>query len=156
MGPSARARKKRSETQKTNLPPPHPTHSPRASAPSDGTPGFTNPLEALVKADTARSPLAAGRTPLGPALRVPTPPASASTRLPGVASLASLPSYPADFVRRRLLVFVSIVIGYACYYLTRNSLTYAAPVMVADAALGMDITQVRESGSVGVGSFFPP
>ena len=139
-GHHARAKEKRGRTPKTNLP--SPQHSPRASAPSDGIPSFTNPLEALVKADTARSPLAAGRTPLGPALRVPTPPASSSTRLPGVASLASLPSYPADFVRRRLLVFGSIVIGYACYYLTRNSLTYAAPVMVADAALGMDITQV--------------
>lgn len=31
---------------------------------------------------------------------------------------------------------------YSCYYLTRNSLTYTAPVMVADAALKMDITQV--------------
>ena len=31
---------------------------------------------------------------------------------------------------------------YACYYLTRNSLTYTAPVMVADASLKMDITQV--------------
>ena len=32
---------------------------------------------------------------------------------------------------------------YACYYLTRNSLTYTAPVMVADASLKMDITQVQ-------------
>lgn len=43
---------------------------------------------------------------------------------------------------RRLLGFVGIVLGYSCYYLTRNSLTYTAPVMVADAALNMDITQV--------------
>ena len=34
---------------------------------------------------------------------------------------------------------------YACYYLTRNSLTYTAPVMVADASLKMDITQVQHS-----------
>jgi len=46
-------------------------------------------------------------------------------------------------VLRRLLGFVGIVLGYSCYYLTRNSLTYTAPVMVADAALNMDITQVR-------------
>ena len=32
---------------------------------------------------------------------------------------------------------------YAAYYLTRNSLTYTAPVMVADPALKMDISQVR-------------
>ena len=31
---------------------------------------------------------------------------------------------------------------YACYYLTRNSLTYTAPVMVSDPTLKMDITQV--------------
>lgn len=31
---------------------------------------------------------------------------------------------------------------YASYYLTRNSLTYTAPVMVSDATLKMDITQV--------------
>ena len=33
--------------------------------------------------------------------------------------------------------------SYATYYLTRNSLTYTAPVMVADPALRMDITQAR-------------
>ena len=32
---------------------------------------------------------------------------------------------------------------YACYYLTRNSLTYTAPVMVSDPSLKMDITQVQ-------------
>lgn len=32
---------------------------------------------------------------------------------------------------------------YASYYLTRNSLTYTAPVMVSDPSLKMDITQVR-------------
>ena len=37
---------------------------------------------------------------------------------------------------------------YACYYLTRNSLTYTAPVMVADAALKMDITQVGVMTSI--------
>lgn len=34
---------------------------------------------------------------------------------------------------------------YACYYLTRNSLTYTAPVMVSDPSLNMDITQVRST-----------
>jgi sugar phosphate permease len=63
-------------------------------------------------------------------------------------SLQDLPEYPADFVRRRLVVFVGIVVGYACYYLTRNSLTYTAPVMVADASLKMDITQVGTMTSI--------
>ena len=89
-----------------------------------------------------------------------------------MASLQDYESYPADFVRRRLVVFVSIVIGcavaalqatccsphvvpkalgwlgrYAAYYLTRNSLTYTAPVMVADKALHMDITQASPSAT---------
>lgn len=63
-------------------------------------------------------------------------------------SLQDLPSYPEDFVRRRLIVFIGIVIGYACYYLTRNSLTYTAPVMTADPALKMDITQVGTMTSI--------
>lgn len=37
---------------------------------------------------------------------------------------------------------------YACFYLTRNSLTYTAPVMVADPALKMDITQVGTMTSI--------
>ncbi|CAK0755091.1 hypothetical protein CVIRNUC_002347 [Coccomyxa viridis] len=57
-------------------------------------------------------------------------------------SLQDYESYPKQFVVRRLVVFVGIVIGYACYYLTRNSLTYTAPVMVSDPSLKMDITQV--------------
>lgn len=48
----------------------------------------------------------------------------------GVKSLSELPAYPGDFVRRRLITFVGIVLGYSCFYLTRNSLTYTAPVMV--------------------------
>lgn len=46
------------------------------------------------------------------------------------------------------MVFFSIVIGYSCYYLTRNSLTYTAPVMVADPKLGMDITQIGAMTSI--------
>jgi sugar phosphate permease len=48
------------------------------------------------------------------------------------ASLSDLPAYPKDFVRRRLLTFVGIVLGYSCFYLTRNSLTYTAPAMVRE------------------------
>lgn len=57
-------------------------------------------------------------------------------------SLSELPAYPKDFVRRRLVTFISIVLGYSCFYLTRNSLTYTAPVMVADKTLGFTITDV--------------
>ncbi|KAI8474856.1 MAG: hexose-phosphate transporter, major isoform [Monoraphidium minutum] len=56
--------------------------------------------------------------------------------------------YPREFTMRRLLVFASIVLGYSCYYLTRNSLTYTAPVMVADPKLGMDITQIGAMTSI--------
>lgn len=37
---------------------------------------------------------------------------------------------------------------YSSYYLTRNSLTYTAPVMVADPTLGMDITMIGAMTSV--------
>jgi len=42
----------------------------------------------------------------------------------------------------RLITFVGIVLGYSCFYLTRNSLTYTAPAMVADAALGISMTDI--------------
>lgn len=32
--------------------------------------------------------------------------------------------------------------SYSCFYLTRNSLTYTAPAMVADASTGIGITEV--------------
>lgn len=56
--------------------------------------------------------------------------AAAGGAAAGVKSLSELPAYPGDFVRRRLITFVGIVLGYSCFYLTRNSLTYTAPVMV--------------------------
>lgn len=51
-------------------------------------------------------------------------------------------SPPSQFVRHRLGVFLSILLGYACYYLTRNSLTFTAPVMVATPELGLTITSI--------------
>jgi OPA family sugar phosphate sensor protein UhpC-like MFS transporter len=45
-------------------------------------------------------------------------------------------------VRHRIGVFLSILLGYACYYLTRNSLTFTAPVMVATPSLGLTITDI--------------
>eukprot|EP00200_Dunaliella_tertiolecta_P006156 CAMPEP_0202343192 /NCGR_PEP_ID=MMETSP1126-20121109/3422_1 /ASSEMBLY_ACC=CAM_ASM_000457 /TAXON_ID=3047 /ORGANISM="Dunaliella tertiolecta, Strain CCMP1320" /LENGTH=519 /DNA_ID=CAMNT_0048934233 /DNA_START=351 /DNA_END=1911 /DNA_ORIENTATION=- len=64
------------------------------------------------------------------------------------AQAVEQPQYSGQFIRRRLLVFIGIVIGYSSYYLTRNSLTYTAPVMVADPKLGMDITQVGAMTSI--------
>eukprot|EP00854_Cymbomonas_tetramitiformis_P009797 gene9797-11605_t len=46
------------------------------------------------------------------------------------------------FTFRRLGIFACILFGYSCYYLTRNSLTFTAPVLVADAALGMDVVSI--------------
>ena len=54
---------------------------------------------------------------------------------------APLPSL-AQFLRHRVGVFLSILVGYACYYLTRNSLTFTAPVMVATPELGLTITSI--------------
>lgn len=61
-------------------------------------------------------------------------PVQAASTPAAVKSLSELPAYPADFVRRRLLTFAGIVLGYSCFYLTRNSLTYTAPVMVRPPA----------------------
>ncbi len=36
---------------------------------------------------------------------------------------------------------------YSCFYLTRNSLTYTAPAMVADPSLGIGITEVGHIAS---------
>lgn len=59
-----------------------------------------------------------------------------------VSSLSELPEYPKDFLRRRWITFMGIVLGYSCFYLTRNSLTYTAPAMVADKVLGLSMTDV--------------
>tara|TARA_B100001540_G_C15814237_1_gene646207 strand:- start:885 stop:2732 length:1848 start_codon:yes stop_codon:yes gene_type:complete len=59
----------------------------------------------------------------------------------GESSL-ELKEYSPQFLRVRMGVFLSILIGYSCYYLTRNSLTFTAPAMVATASLGLDITSI--------------
>jgi sugar phosphate permease len=56
--------------------------------------------------------------------------ASASASL--AAPNGGEPNDSARFRRTRLRVFISIIVGYACYYLTRNSLTYVAPAMSLD------------------------
>jgi len=50
--------------------------------------------------------------------------------------------YSDSFLKVRIGVFLSILLGYSCYYLTRNSLTFTAPVMVATPGLGLDITSI--------------
>ncbi|KAK9864915.1 hypothetical protein WJX84_009121 [Apatococcus fuscideae] len=97
--------------------------------------------EILVKADTG---LPADHNPNSSA---PIP-SAAGTDPSKFTSMQDYGSYPKAFVTRRLVTFVGIVIGYACFYLTRNSLTYTAPVMVADPALKMDITQVGTMTSI--------
>ena len=48
--------------------------------------------------------------------------------------------YTKAFLFNRLLVFAGLVIGYACFYITRNSFIYTAPVMVDAGVITM--TQV--------------
>ena len=50
--------------------------------------------------------------------------------------------YSDSFLKVRIGVFLSILLGYSCYYLTRNSLTFTAPAMVATPGLGLDITSI--------------
>ena len=38
---------------------------------------------------------------------------------------------------------------YSCFYLTRNSLTYTAPAMVADGTLGIGLSEVRGGRAEG-------
>lgn len=71
----------------------------------------------------------------------------AAPQEPDAAAAAAAP-YSADFVRRRLLVFAGIVIGYTTFYLTRGSLTYSAPAMVADPALGFNLTHIGTMTSI--------
>ncbi|XRB19043.1 MFS domain-containing protein [Pseudoscourfieldia marina] len=56
-----------------------------------------------------------------------------------------------QFQVRRLFVFLGILLGYSCYYLTRNSMTYTAPVLIASdtgKALGLDITSIGALTSI--------
>jgi len=58
-------------------------------------------------------------------------------------AMDALPTDTPRFRRTRMVTFVSIAVGYASYYLARNSLTYVAPVMLASLGGGrFDITTV--------------
>lgn len=47
-----------------------------------------------------------------------------------------------------MITFIGLWIGYGAFYLTRNSLTYVAPVMLNDPALGLNLSQVGGLTSV--------
>lgn len=57
-------------------------------------------------------------------------------------------SPPRAFLRQRLLVFGGILLGYASYYITRSSLTFTAPVMMAEPSLGVDLVSWMATCSV--------
>lgn len=59
-----------------------------------------------------------------------------------LAETESKTGHGQEFLRVRFGVFISILLGYSCYYLTRNSLTFTAPAMVATPSLGLDITSI--------------
>jgi MFS transporter, OPA family, sugar phosphate sensor protein UhpC len=96
------------------------------------------------------------------ALKQQTQPATATTMTPEErrASLLQLdkanqppphelsPTYSAEFVRRRWWAFAGIVVGYTAFYVTRSSLTYAAPLMVADPTSGVTLSTVGALTSV--------
>eukprot|EP00889_Picochlorum_renovo_P005293 jgi/Picre1/32323/NNA_007669.t1 len=77
-----------------------------------------------------------------------------------ISELSEAPvQYSKEFVRTRLITFAGIVLGYASFYLTRNSLTYTAPAMVADASLGVSMTDIGALTSLfpimyGMSKFF--
>mmetsp|Transcript_12749 Transcript_12749/g.40299 ORF Transcript_12749/g.40299 Transcript_12749/m.40299 type:complete len:541 (-) Transcript_12749:11-1633(-) len=79
-------------------------------------------------------------------------PARGQVKVQAQASAAICADLPEDekkkFTFTRILVFLGILFGYSAYYLTRNSLTYASPVMVATPGLGIDITNVGQLTSI--------
>jgi sugar phosphate permease len=78
-------------------------------------------------------------TPPKPVAAAATAPAtSAATTTPPSED----PSYPPGFLARRWVLFAGLVLGYLSLYLSRLTLTYAAPVMVADPSLGLTKTQI--------------
>ena len=74
--------------------------------------------------------------------------AGAAAGTAGAAAASEGAPYAADFVRRRLLVFAGLVVGYTTFYLTRGSLTYSAPLLLADKSLGLTITDIGAMTSI--------
>jgi OPA family sugar phosphate sensor protein UhpC-like MFS transporter len=109
--------------------------------PAAWAPAQPKRADALVP--TATSPSSAGGAPVA-AAAASNNAANAAT----AAAASSTPAYPPAFTARRLLTFAGIVLGYSSFYLTRNSLTYTAPAMVADSALGLSMTDVGALTSI--------
>jgi sugar phosphate permease len=82
---------------------------------------------------------------------VPAPAAAAAAAAAGTSPTAATAAaaadaapapYPPGFEARRWILFAGLVVGYLSLYLSRLTLTYAAPVMCADPALGLTKTQI--------------
>uniref|UniRef100_A0A1D2ACF3 Major facilitator superfamily (MFS) profile domain-containing protein n=1 Tax=Auxenochlorella protothecoides TaxID=3075 RepID=A0A1D2ACF3_AUXPR len=98
-------------------------------------------------APAARAPAGLMRVQAAYSGASPSDPQDSSTEAKP-ASLADLPAYPSDFTFRRFITFAGIVLGYSCFYLTRNSLTYTAPAMVQDATLGIGMKEIGTMTSI--------
>ena len=75
-------------------------------------------------------------------------PSRGSTPSNAAGDAAKPNPYDKNFYRIRLFTFIGILVGYSCYYLTRNSLTYTAPVMVASKELGLDVSSIGAMTSI--------
>lgn len=75
------------------------------------------------------------------ALAPPRASAPASAASPGDSSSAGQ-QFSQAFYRTRLLTFAAMFVGYGSYYLTRNSLSYVAPTLLNDKAIGLTMTQI--------------
>ncbi len=112
--------------------------------PAGWAPAPQRPQRADALVPTAASPSSAHNAPVAAAASNNAAAAAATA----AAAAAAAPAYPPAFTARRLLTFAGIVLGYSSFYLTRNSLTYTAPAMVADSALGLSMTDVGALTSI--------
>ena len=101
------------------------------------------PLTAGLRHRATAPPSAAGRR-----LRVVASAASSAAGSPAPEGDNSTAALVRSFTNRRLFVFFSIVVGYSCYYLTRNSLGVVSPLMVASPDLNLDVIQVGAITSI--------
>lgn len=120
----------------------HGISPPSASAHATLSPPSSPPPPQISELPSVPLPSPAG-TPSLPS----THPAEASPTPPPEAPQPT-DAQPPGFTLRRLIVFSGLVLGYSAYYLTRNSLTYTAPVMVADPALGFSLSQIGAMTSI--------
>lgn len=121
---------------------------------SDASSSSSLPAAAMITVDEGDD---AGVFQHQQATKPPPPPMTARERQSSLRSLEAAaqppehelaPQYPADFLARRWWAFSGIVIGYTAFYITRSSLTYAAPLMVADPTSGVTLSTVGALTSV--------